>query len=100
MAVRSLQFSFNYKAKIRQTDSTTRVLLCLEYSDNHSEIKSFDLGDQNDWKFENIVFQVDHNSSLALRTATAQIMLPAGDGTIWLQKFELIYDPLDDPLKN
>jgi hypothetical protein len=100
MAVRSLRFSFNYKAEIQHADSTAQVLLCLEYSDNHSETKSFDLRNQHDWKYENIAFQVDHNASLALKNATVQIVFPAGDGTIWLRTFELIYDPLDNPLKN
>jgi len=100
MAVRSLQFSFHYKAELRDVDSTAQVLLCLEYSDNHSETKSFDFHNQNDWKFENIVFRVDHNASLALKNATVQIVFPAGNGTIWLRTFEFIYDPLDNPLKN
>jgi hypothetical protein len=100
MAVRSLKFSFSYKAELRHADSTAQVLLCLEYNDNHSETKSFDLHNQNDWKFKNIVFRVDHNVSLALKNATVQIVFPAGDGAIWLRTFELIYDPLDNPLKN
>ena len=100
MAVRSLRFSFNCKAEIKHADSAPKVLLCLEYSDNHSETKSFDLGGQNDWKCENIAFRVENNASLALKNAAVQILVPVGDGAIWLRAFELTYDPLDDPLKN
>lgn len=98
-ALRSLGVLVEYRSAIVEAEGATRVVVDLACTngERHAEAMELSLG-QEAWRTEQRAFRVKREGRNVVRTATIRIAVPPGRGTIWLDKIELLYDPLDNPL--
>ena len=96
---RSLGFSFASRTAGLRADAPVQVDLLLVYSDGHEEHHQFELtGTQTGWERRGGEFPVIRERDRTLKTTRVSVRVPAGQGTVWLDEMELIFDPLDNPL--
>ncbi len=98
-AVRSLGLAFYYQDAELRTDPPVRVVLRLMYTDGTMDEKPVaPASGAGQWKPTNTAFRVTRERAKLVRDAEIEIVVPAGTGHVRLDRIELIYDPLDNPL--
>ena len=100
-AVRSLGVSFEYRTTGLAAEARTpQVTVDLEYTSGKVDSKVYELsGDMPRWKEVTHRFRVSRARADTLKTATIRVIIPGGAGTLSLRSFEMVYDPLDNPLE-
>ena len=96
-AVRSLGLAFRYRAVDFKADTPVQVTLRLRLTNDTVEEKVFAPASENgQWRLTKSEFRVARDAKKVVKAVELEIRVPPGSGTVWLDEFEMIFDPLDN----